>query len=203
MNFWIPFHHRQVPLLTSSLCWPVSSRAGAGDLLENDLDVVWWVTHTISILLKCMLELSQQQLSHSLSPEVTAGAMCLSEKQWMVQWKTRVWKEPSGPKCRSSGSHTSLAPPSKASTLWVFFLNNLQTLCSHDERTSENLVSDCFQGLVDATFWAHVWVFCTVEFIQFGSWRKISLQGSIHTYLIYKYQNQPDDLSRSIVCVYI
>lgn len=117
--------------------------------MENDLDVVWWVTHTISILLKCMLELSQQQLTHSLSPEVAAGAMCLSEK-------TRVWKEPSGPKCRSSGSHGSLAPLSKASTLWVFFLNNLQTLYSHDERTSENLVSDCFQGLVDATFWARV-----------------------------------------------
>lgn len=124
---------------------------------------------------------------HSLLRLLQVPCVSVRSNGWL-SGKTRIWKEPSGPKCRSSGSHTSLAPPSKASTLWVFFLNNLQTLCSHDERTPENLVGDCFQGLVDATFWSCVWVFW--EF-------KISPQGSIRTYLIYKHQNQPDDPSRS------
>ena len=120
MNVWSPAAHRRALLLTSPLCWPISSRAEAGDLCSNDLDVLTSredvSAFTAAACAPAALVLTPQcAVSFAHSP--WARCRCrLSGCEGRAGFSgSRRLEGTDSRECRSAGSHTSPALPSSSS----------------------------------------------------------------------------------------
>lgn len=108
-------------LLTSPLCWPISSRADAGDLWEatwmHSRDVVRFISCHCWTLKPSQRQTARRQLSYSLcnTPWVLHTPLSSVQVPSVSLWSrngfsgSRSLEETVNPECRSAGSHTSSA----------------------------------------------------------------------------------------------